>query len=86
MTRRWWSRSASRSARSASPCDDGSINIARGPADSPDVILETDPPTLEHLAFFGLAVDDAERQGDLVVHGDRALVPRFFDLFPVPRA
>ena len=63
---------------------DGSINIARGPADAPDVILETDPPTLEHLAFFGLTADDAERRGDLVIHGDGALVPRFFDLFPVP--
>ena len=63
---------------------DGSINIARGPADSPDVVLETDPPTLEHLALFEPATDDAERRGDLVVHGDRALVPRFFDLFPVP--
>ena len=63
---------------------DGSIDIARGPADSPDVVLETDPPTLEHVAFLGLAVDDAERRGALVVHGDRTLVPRFFDLFPVP--
>jgi DNA-binding HxlR family transcriptional regulator len=63
---------------------DGSINISRGPADSPDVVLETDPPTLEHIAFLGLTVDEAEWQGDLVVHGDRRLVRRFFDLFPVP--
>jgi DNA-binding HxlR family transcriptional regulator len=64
----------------------GSINIARGPAESPDVVLETDPPTLEHVAFSALAVDDAERQGELVVHGDHVLAQRFFDLFPVPAA
>ena len=63
----------------------GSISIARGPVDSPDVVLETDPSTLEQIAFLGLNVDDAERQGDLVVHGDRTLVRRFFELFPVPR-
>ena len=64
----------------------GSINISRGPAESPDLTLETDPSTLEHLVFLGETVDDAERQGDLVVHGDRTLVHRFFDLFPVPTA
>ncbi len=63
---------------------DGSINIARGAADAPDLTLETDPSTLEHVAFLGLTVDDAERHGDLVVHGDRPLVRRFFDLFPLP--
>ena len=63
---------------------EGSINIARGPAEAPDVVLETDPPTLEHVAFFGRAVDDAEQRGELMIHGDRTLVPRFFGLFPVP--
>jgi DNA-binding HxlR family transcriptional regulator len=64
--------------------ENGTIDIARGPADHPDLILETDPATLEELAFAGLTVADAERSGALKVTGDPALAGRLLDLFAVP--
>ena len=63
---------------------DGHIDIARGPADHPDVVLETDPPTLEHLAFGGLDLAVAEARGLAAVGGDRSLAARMLELFPVP--
>lgn len=61
--------------------DDGTIEIGRGPATRPDLILETDPPTLEELAFGGLSVEGAEREGRLSVDGDRALLDRLLGAF-----
>jgi putative sterol carrier protein len=66
--------------------DDGTIDIARGPAVRPDVTIETDPQTLEELAFGGLALDDAEGAGRLRVAGERGQLPRLFSLFRVPTA
>jgi DNA-binding HxlR family transcriptional regulator len=63
--------------------DDGTIDIARGPADHPDLTLETDPTTLEALAFGGLTVTDAERAGTLKVAGDRDLVDPLFSVFVI---
>ena len=66
--------------------DAGRIDIARGPAHQPDVVLETDPTTLEHLAFGGLDLAAAEAQGLAAVDGDRALATRLLQLFPVPES
>ncbi|MGH9278818.1 MAG: winged helix-turn-helix transcriptional regulator [Acidimicrobiales bacterium] len=63
--------------------DHGAIDIGRGPAAHPDLVLHTDPRTLEELAFAGLAVDDAERAGTLSFRGDRADLERLVGLFPV---
>jgi DNA-binding HxlR family transcriptional regulator len=62
---------------------DGAIDIRRGPADAPDAVLETDPTTIEELAFTDLTVARAERAKRLTVEGDHELVDGFFRLFPV---
>ncbi|HEX7276153.1 MAG TPA: winged helix-turn-helix transcriptional regulator [Acidimicrobiales bacterium] len=62
--------------------DDGAIDIGRGPAARPDVLVETDPTTLEDLAFAGLEVGAAERAGRLTVTGDRSQLDRLLGLFP----
>jgi hypothetical protein len=64
--------------------DHGVIDIGRGTADRPDVVLETDPRTLEELAFTDLTVAGAERAGILTVTGDAQLAGRLLDVFPVP--
>jgi DNA-binding HxlR family transcriptional regulator len=64
--------------------DDGTIDIGRGPAHHPDVILQTDPGTLEELAFAGRTVREAERAGRLIVEGDRARLDQLLRLFAVP--
>ena len=66
--------------------DDGTIDIGRGPAHHPDVILETDPATLEELAFTGLTVTKAERARRLHVDGDPAALERFLQLVGPPRS
>jgi DNA-binding HxlR family transcriptional regulator len=66
--------------------DDGTIDIGRGPARHADVILHTDPVTLEALAFAGRTVREAERAGRLIVEGDRARLDQLLRLFPVPHS
>jgi DNA-binding HxlR family transcriptional regulator len=61
--------------------DDGTIDIARGPAERPDLTIETDPQTLEELAFAGLTVRSAQRAGTLRFEGDRATLERLLGLF-----
>jgi hypothetical protein len=60
---------------------DGQINIGRGPAERPDLVLATDPATLEELAFMGLGLKEAERTGRVTVGGDRTLLPRLLRAF-----
>jgi DNA-binding HxlR family transcriptional regulator len=64
--------------------DDGTIDIARGPADDPDLVIETDPPTLEELAFAGRDLGAAEATGTVRLTGDRALAERLLGVFVVP--
>jgi len=66
--------------------DDGSIDIRRGPDDDAELVLETDPPTLEHVAFGMRSLRDAERRGALTIHGDRAEVEQLLAVFAVPFA
>jgi DNA-binding HxlR family transcriptional regulator len=61
--------------------DDGAIDIGRGAAEDPDLIIETDPQTLEELALAGRSVRGAERAGTLHVIGERALLEQFLALF-----
>lgn len=61
--------------------EDGTIDIRRGPADDADLVLETDPPTLEHVAFGMRSLRDAERRGDLTILGDRKQAQRLLALF-----
>jgi DNA-binding HxlR family transcriptional regulator len=62
------------------------INIRRGATEHPDATVQTDPTTLEHVAFGLLSLKAAERAGELRVDGDGGLVERFFEHFSVPGA
>ena len=64
---------------------DRTIDIDRGSADHADAAIEAAPTTVEAIAFGQLSVAATERSGALQVHGDRQLVERFFELFPVPK-
>jgi DNA-binding HxlR family transcriptional regulator len=63
--------------------DHGTIDIARGPADNPDLTLDTDPDTLEALVFTGRSVRSAERAGTLILGGDRQQLATFLSVFSV---
>ena len=60
----------------------GTIDIGRGVAPDPDLVLETEPGTLEELAFGGLGVADAVEAGRLAVTGEPELAARLFGAFP----
>jgi DNA-binding HxlR family transcriptional regulator len=62
---------------------DAAISISRGAADGADAALETDPATLEEVAFGVQRLRAAERAGNVHVHGERSAVDRFLRLFPV---
>jgi DNA-binding HxlR family transcriptional regulator len=64
--------------------DDGAIDIARGPARHPDLVIHTDPQTLEELAFAGRSVRSAERTGTFKLEGDRTQLAQLLQLFAVP--
>lgn len=64
--------------------DDGAVAIHRGGASAPDAVVETDPTTVEAVAFGVSTLRAAERSGALVVDGDRTVVERFFSSFPEP--
>jgi alkyl sulfatase BDS1-like metallo-beta-lactamase superfamily hydrolase len=61
--------------------DDGTITVRRGAADQPDVVLETDPQTLEEIAFGMRSVRSVERAAALRVIGDRSRLQRLLDVF-----
>jgi DNA-binding HxlR family transcriptional regulator len=62
----------------------GSIDIAHGRTEHPDVTFETDVATLRSVAFSREPITAAERDGRLAVHGSRYLAERFTRMFPVP--
>ncbi|WP_199431421.1 winged helix-turn-helix transcriptional regulator [Qaidamihabitans albus] len=63
---------------------DASLEIARGRPERADAVLRADVATLRSLMFGGRALDDALRDGDIEVGGDRAAAERFLALFPRP--
>jgi DNA-binding HxlR family transcriptional regulator len=62
----------------------GRFELARGEADSPDVVIDTDPATLRSLVFRGRRIADAERAGTLALAGDGEKAAAFLGLFPRP--
>ncbi|HEX3796793.1 MAG TPA: helix-turn-helix domain-containing protein [Acidimicrobiales bacterium] len=62
---------------------DGRLEIHRGSSDQAAAIVETEPTTLEEVAFRMKSLQKAEKEGSLQVDGDRAAVVDFFDAFPV---
>ena len=63
---------------------DGALAVARGPADSPEAVIATDPGTLTGLIWTGLSPADAESAGSVTFEGKRAVIGRFLKLFPLP--
>lgn len=62
----------------------GELDLARGSAERPDAILDTDAVTLVDVAYGGRKFTDAVKAGTLRVEGDKALARQFFTLFPLP--
>jgi DNA-binding HxlR family transcriptional regulator/putative sterol carrier protein len=62
----------------------GRIELARGEADDPDAIIETDVDTLRAVLWQGDQLAEALRAGDIRIAGDRRAVTRFVGLFPQP--
>jgi putative sterol carrier protein len=62
----------------------GQLDINRGNADNPDLVLDTDEATLLSLLNPDGSVDDAITSGQLRLTGDKALADRLKGVFPVP--
>lgn len=62
----------------------GRMTLERGAAPRPDAIVAADTATLGALAYGGMKLADALRAGTATVEGDKAVVKRFFGLFPLP--
>lgn len=62
----------------------GRVVVEPGPAREPQAVLTADVATLGGLIFGGLPLAQAEADGRATVQGDRALVGRFVQLFPLP--
>ena len=60
------------------------IALARGAADEPDAIIESDPNTLAAIAYDGRKLAEAVRAGDLKITGDKKAAERFLALFTLP--
>lgn len=64
---------------------DGGLRLRRGEVDSPDAAVAADVAALREVLWRGLSLREAERAGEVVVTGSRAIVRRFLGLFPAPR-
>jgi len=64
--------------------DGRTLDINRGDADDPDLVLDADQDTLLSLLSSDGSVDDALAGGQLHLTGDKAVAERFSGLFPVP--
>jgi DNA-binding HxlR family transcriptional regulator len=62
----------------------GQLAIARGPAEHPDAVLDTDAVTLRRLVFGDLTLADARQKGSIRVDGSQRAAARFLDSFRRP--
>ena len=60
------------------------LEVVRGNAGQPDIIIETDSNTLAGLVYGGDSLAEALRSGDIKIEGDESMVERFLTLFPLP--
>jgi DNA-binding HxlR family transcriptional regulator len=63
---------------------DGRFEAARGSAEEPDAVIETDAGTLSAVLWHGRRPAEAQRAGDMRIEGSRPAVTRFLGLFPLP--
>jgi alkyl sulfatase BDS1-like metallo-beta-lactamase superfamily hydrolase len=61
---------------------DGVFTIGRGAVRAPDVVLDSDVPTLRAVLFDGMPLTEAARSRALRLIGDQRLAARFVTLFP----
>jgi DNA-binding HxlR family transcriptional regulator len=62
----------------------GALSVARGMAEHPVAVIDTDPGTLARVLWHGRKVSGALRSGELRIEGDRSAARRFLALFPAP--
>jgi len=62
----------------------GRFDIARGAAQAPDAIIESDPGTLATVLWHGRKLRDAERAGAVTITGSEEAAKRFLAMFPLP--
>jgi DNA-binding HxlR family transcriptional regulator len=62
----------------------GAFEVARGPAEGPLAIVETDPATLAALLWHGRKLSAAVRVGEVRIEGSRPATEQFLSLFPLP--
>jgi DNA-binding HxlR family transcriptional regulator len=62
----------------------GSIDIIAGRTERPTATFDTDVATLRAVAFGREPLAEAERDGRLTLHGDRAAAEHFTRMFPAP--
>jgi DNA-binding HxlR family transcriptional regulator len=60
------------------------LDLARGSAEAPDAIIESDPGALATVLWHGRKLGEARRSGDVAISGDARAVTRFLALFPLP--
>jgi DNA-binding HxlR family transcriptional regulator/putative sterol carrier protein len=62
----------------------GRLELARGSADQPDAVIESDPDTLAAVVYDGHKLSAALRSGKLRISGDKAAAKRLLTLFSLP--
>lgn len=62
----------------------GSMQLVRGTADHPDATIESSAGALTAVVYGGRKLADALRAGEVKVEGDKEVVKRFVNLFPLP--
>ncbi len=62
-----------------------SFAVSRASVADPDATIETDPATLSAVLWHGRKLASAERSGEIRLRGDRGLVKRLLQLFPLPQ-
>lgn len=63
----------------------GEVKLTRGSAEDPAATIDTDPATLAQVLWHGRPVKEAERSGDLAIHGSRQAAKRLLALFTLPQ-
>src|SRR3954470_12710018 len=63
---------------------DSALSVARGAAEEPEAVIESDPATLATVLWHGRDLAEAERAGALAISGSRQAAKRFLRLFPLP--
>jgi DNA-binding HxlR family transcriptional regulator len=63
---------------------EGRFEIARGSAERPEAIVESEAGTLGALVYEGGSLAEALRSGEIKIEGERLAVERFLTLFSLP--